>query len=763
MRGKRDGRIERQGKRKAPSPAGGKALRRLFAYLGERDLKLNDEVMDTLVVPNAVVPQFALPKGRTEAAASRMLGAPPRRGRQQSAGKSFGAALAKAAKALTTRSRRRGRARAMAATPAAAPAPGAAAVWQSIGPDHVPNGQTYGTNRVDVIGRLSAIAVDPGNPKHVLVGSAGGGIWETRDAGSTWQPCSDSLPSLAIGAVAFHPGNHKIVYAGSGEGNFYASIGAGVYRSTDGGTTWSVLAAAPFVGVGFYDLVVDPVVHSTLYAATTVGLYKSTNGGSSWSLKRSGRCWDISVHPNGGQAELLATFQDGLFASTNSANSFAAVALPTAPSGPWTRLAVDRVTTSPDVAYAFGAAGGTAYLWRRAGTSWSKIAVPASLSVNQAWYDWLVAATPDSTKQFYVGAIDTLRFDLIGTTWRWVNVTTRGNSSIHPDQHCLTFVPGNSKMIYAGNDGGVYRSANSGGNWVALNKGLVITEIEFMASDPNTSKWLMAGTQDNGTLRYVGAPKWDHIADGDGGDCGVNHLNPNVIYHSYYGVSLERSTNKGSTWTNLAPPSITSLFYPPVEVAGTTVAIGAVALVVSRTGGTSWTTVPLALAANEMASAMRAVDANTLVIGTNRGRMLRLTWGGSSWVRTALTSPIAKHISCIAVDPSNPQRLWLTSTQVTGAGGRVYRSDNGGISWVNCTAGLPAIPINSVSVDPANFKRIWVAADVGVYQSLDLGATWASMAAGLPNAMAVDLLFHRQDRRLICGTRNRGAWVIDIP
>jgi hypothetical protein len=173
--------------------------------------------------------------------------------------------------------------------------------------------------------------------------------------------------------------------------------------------------------------------------------------------------------------------------------------------------------------------------------------------------------------------------------------------------------------------------------------------------------------------------------------------------------------------------------------------------------------VPLALAANEMASAMRAVDANTLVIGTNRGRMLRLTWGGSSWVRTALTSPIAKHISCIAVDPSNPQRLWLTSTQVTGAGGRVYRSDNGGISWVNCTAGLPAIPINSVSVDPANFKRIWVAADVGVYQSLDLGATWASMAAGLPNAMAVDLLFHRQDRRLICGTRNRGAWVIDIP
>ena len=74
------------------------------------------------------------------------------------------------------------------------------------------------------------------------------------------------------------------------------------------------------------------------------------------------------------------------------------------------------------------------------------------------------------------------------------------------------------------------------------------------ASDPNTWKWLMAGTQDNGTIRYTGSTVWDHIADGDGGDCGVNQLNPNIVYHSYYGVSLERSNNKGNTWTWLAPP-----------------------------------------------------------------------------------------------------------------------------------------------------------------------------------------------------------------
>ena len=65
-------------------------------------------------------------------------------------------------------------------------------------------------------------------------------------------------------------------------------------------------------------------------------------------------------------------------------------------------------------------------------------------------------------------------------------------------------------------------------------------------------------------------------------------------------------------------------------------------------------------------------------------------------------------------------------------------------------------------VDPANFKRVWVAADVGVYQSLDLGASWSLFSTGLPNALVVDLLLHKQDRMLVCATRNRGAWAVPV-
>jgi hypothetical protein len=758
MRSKIDARLDRSLRRKKrKSPPGGKALQRLFFYAGQRDPALTRDILDTIAIAKTALPRSRRSERTLRAAIAPARGTARTRGTAPAA-RAFAAALTKAAAKLTPPGRQRRATRRRART--AVPPRARALLWQDLGPSLIPNGQTYGSNRVDVIGRVSSIAVDPSNPKHLLLGAAGGGIWESADTGATWQPRADQMPSLAIGAIAFDPTGPTTVYAGSGEGNFYSQRGAGLYKSIDGGTTWSVAASGPFVGLGFYQLVVDRQNPAVLYAATTGGFYKSTNSGISWSLKRGGPCWDVSVHPSGGSVELLATFTDGLFASANAGNAFTAVALPSAPASSWTRLAVDRVTAAPDTVYVFGAAGQSAYLWRRTGMVWTRVTSLPALNTNQAWYDWFVAAPPDNKNEVFVGAIATMRGNLAGTRWTWSNVVSHGGNSIHPDQHCLTFSPGDSKIIYAGNDGGIYRSANSGASWKALNKGLGITEIEYLASDPTTWKSLMAGTQDNGTLRTNGSTVWEHIADGDGGDCGVNQLNPNIVYHSYYNVSLERSTDKGSTWRSLNPPNLQSLFYPPVEVSGSTVAIAAASLVISRTGGPPWTTVSLGLAAGTLPSAMREVDANTMLIGTTSGGVLRVSWNGSNWSKAQLSSPAPRYISCIAVDPSNPRRYWVTFSQP--GGGMVYRSEDSGASWVNCTAGLPNIPMNAIVVDPANFKRVWVAADVGVYQTLDLGSSWSAFANGLPNAMAADLLFHKQDRTLICGTRSRGAWAIPV-
>ena len=749
MRGDEDQR--REGLRARPPRRGGKSLQRLFLFNGQRDPLLNEAI-----VVRARAPKAARPRWLLSAAARTMASdqdAPPPRALAR--GADLAGDLIGAAAALPDN--------------ATAAAPGTVArVWRPIGPDRIPNGQTYGTNRIDVIGRVSAIAVDPADSRHVLCGAGGGGVWESRDEGATWAPRTDALPTLAIGAIAFDPSAPQTVYAGSGEGNFYARLGAGVYRSNDGGATWTALAPGLLLGLGFYDLVVDPGNPATLLAATTGGFFVSTDRGATWTRRRAQPCWSVSLHPAGGAAgEILATFSDGLFRSTNRGVTFAAVTLPQAPTTPWSRLVVTRVASQPDVSYVFGAAGANPFLWRRSGTAWSRILIPTAngksiIDTGQAWYDWYVAAPPDRVDRVYLGAIDGQRVDLAGGQWTFRNYITNGANSIHPDQHCLTFAPGNSQIIYAGNDGGIYRSADGGGTWLARNSGIAITEVEFMALDPNDVDWLLAGTQDNGTVR-LNQQGWDHVADGDGGDCGVNESNPSEVFHSYYNVSLERSAAKGNTgsWTGLQPTPMASLFYPPVVVARRTVAIGGDAVMVTRNAAAPWTKVLLGLGPGDVCTAGCAVNANRLFFGTRAGRILRLDWTGTAWARTLLTSPFTTYFSCVTADPSNPQRLWASSSQVQPGGARVARSDDGGVSWVNCTAGLPPIPKNSVVVDPTASARAWVAADVGVYETTDSGATWAPMSQGLPNAIAADLVFHVAGRRLTCATRNRGVWVLD--
>jgi len=640
--------------------------------------------------------------------------------------------------------------------------------WQSLGPLTVTNGQTYGTSRVNVSGRVSAIAVDPNNPAHVLVGAANGGVWESQDRGASWAPRTDYAATLTVGAIAFARANPTTVYCGTGEGNWWSYLGAGVLRSTDGGTTWTTRCTAPFVGQGFYDLIVDPADGQHLLAGTTGGLYVSTDGGVNWTRRRTPRTWSLAIHPAGGAAaEILAACSDGLFRSTDGGNTWTAVSLPGSP-GPWNRLAVAIAPSNPAVAYVWGERSG-AFLWRRSGGTWASVTVPPGVNTSQGWYDWFLAVAPDRDSQIYCGAIEVHRGDLAGSSWTWLNLTNKGatGDSIHPDQHAIAFEPGQPNTIYVGNDGGLFRSANRGINWQHCNNGLVISEFEYLAQNANgTPAWLIGGTQDNGTNR-LSAPGWEHVADGDGGDCGVNRTTPNTVFHTYYGMSLERSTTGGGwgSWSWAAPPVPTgegSLFYPPFECSapgGDTVALGGDALYVSRNNGAAW--VRLAFPSPARSSALYIPDADNVYVGTSDGRAYRTQWNGASWTAlTALATPRAgAFVSDLLVQPAI-NRVWATYRTIPGP--TVFRSDDGGASWVDRTPGLPALPMNAVEVDPTNADRVWVAADLGVYQSLNGGGTWADFASSLPNMYVGDLVLHPQARLLRAATRNRGIWEIAV-
>src|SRR5262249_39522629 len=139
-------------------------------------------------------------------------------------------------------------------------------------------------------GRGLAVALVPGEPEHFYFGAVGGGVWETHNAGRTWDPIFDGQPIASIGAIAVAPSDPRVVYVGSGEADMRSDIsyGNGMYRSLDGGRTWARAGVESTRQIG--RVVVDPKDANRVYVAALGhsygpnperGIYRSTDGGKS--------------------------------------------------------------------------------------------------------------------------------------------------------------------------------------------------------------------------------------------------------------------------------------------------------------------------------------------------------------------------------------------------------------------------------------------------------------------------------------------------
>ena len=139
---------------------------------------------------------------------------------------------------------------------------------------------------------MLAVSGVPGQPQHYYFGSVNGGVWESNDAGRTWQPIFDDQAIGSIGAIAIALSDPKVIYVGSGEADMRSDIaqGNGMYRSSDAGKSWSKIGLDDSQQIG--RVIVDPGNPNLVYVAalghpygpnTQRGVFRSSDGGANWT------------------------------------------------------------------------------------------------------------------------------------------------------------------------------------------------------------------------------------------------------------------------------------------------------------------------------------------------------------------------------------------------------------------------------------------------------------------------------------------------
>lgn len=168
-------------------------------------------------------------------------------------------------------------------------------------------------------GRVVDMAVDPADPAHFYVAYASGGLWETRNNGTTFAPLFDNQAVMTIGALAVDWRNGHI-WLGTGEVNSSRSsyAGLGMFHSTDGGKTWQHRGLPESHHIG--RILLHPTDPNTVWVAALGHLYSPNAERGIFATTDGGRTWQhtLFVNNNAGGIELVLDKNDPkhLYAAT---------------------------------------------------------------------------------------------------------------------------------------------------------------------------------------------------------------------------------------------------------------------------------------------------------------------------------------------------------------------------------------------------------------------------------------------------------------
>jgi len=296
--------------------------------------------------------------------------------------------------------------------------------------------------------------------------------------------------------------------------------------------------------------------------------------------------------------------------------------------------------------------------------------------------------------------------------------------------------PSNNSVLYAGTLGaGVFKTANGGNTWTAINTGLNQAYI-FGDGNPHLGYTIFSVAIDPNT--------------------------PSSLYLTS-NMGVYKSTNGGASWSSVTVPgslctALQSNFVCSVAVAPTvpsTVFVGAASEVgttyystvfKSSDGGSRWTSSHLSAwtdfygnwpvvsfaIGQSLPVTMYAVAAN----GDMTTGVFRSADSGKTWSAAGNSLPPGVDEESFVIDPKSPNTLYATLVPSTGGALGVYKSTDGGAHWDTMNEGLSGA-IWSVALDPANPKILYASDVYGrFFTSSNGGSSWTKSTA--PTGMYVD-------------------------
>jgi photosystem II stability/assembly factor-like uncharacterized protein len=554
-----------------------------------------------------------------------------------------------------------------------------------------------------------------------------------------------------------------------------------------------------------------------LLAALADGIYRTADGGSSWTRVHTPTSGDqfgvvttsVAFDPNNGLNAIAAGVNGQVAYSRDGGVTWTEHVI-VAPGAFFLRVEPAYARTVPNLLYASvdcvslpgcELGGGRVYRSTDGGASWTQLSQPLHLG-GQGLYANAIWVDPTNAQNLVVGGYALWRSTDGGATFTNISGTLDGAGfGVHPDQHVIVSQPGfdsangAQRVVYAGNDGGLYRSSDilsadsTGATWSRLNNGLQVSQFY---SGAGSNGRITGGTQDVGTLTYMPEyGRWRTFSGGTymqasnprsfsqdpdrtfSGDSGGVAIDPgdnlNMYFASLY-LGVSRSTDGGDTINMICAglsdatcgiASARANFASPIlldPVKGSRLYAGAASLWVTddATAATpAWRNIKAALPTtisltnNVNAIAVAPTDPNVAWVGYNDGT-LAVTQdaldAAPRWRQITAPLPTNRPVTSILVSSTDSQTAYVTWGNDgfidTGyATGNLQRTQDLGRTWVNVASALPNVPMQSIVQRPGNPLELYLGTALGMYSSADGGNTWSTVNIGPANTIFTQLFW----------------------